>query len=121
MSPVLYVPSEHSPSPVKESQSQPQHAVHQNGFHKIPSNVKAGTKLQPIMHQNTSHSYCLRWIVRISKWYPSTDEWDFLLQLLPANESRKVQQILLHLTSHFPIAAILLFGILCSLVVILGG
>lgn len=35
-------------------------------------------------------SFALRWLVRISSWYPSKEEWAFLLQLLPTIEQRQV-------------------------------
>ena len=91
MPPGLYVQPEQAPSPMRESKFQPN--VYQNGFPKTPIILEDHGKAQSAVCQNGSHSYCLRWIVRISKWYPSMEEWDFLLQLLPANEARKVQSL----------------------------
>ena len=34
----------------------------------------------------------LRWAVNISKWDPETDEWKFLLELLPTAEAAEVQK-----------------------------
>jgi len=35
-------------------------------------------------------SSMLRWAVRIRDWHPSTEEWHFLLQLIPTVEQRQV-------------------------------
>ena len=37
-----------------------------------------------------SDGFTLRWLVRISNWYPSKEEWNFLIELLPTLEQRKV-------------------------------
>lgn len=88
MSPGLYIQPQQAPSPVEESCLQP--SVHQNGFHKGTVSEPKHLAAKSAEYQNGLHSYCLRWIVRISNWYPSMEEWEFLLQLLPPNEARKV-------------------------------
>jgi hypothetical protein len=35
----------------------------------------------------------LRWAVRIRDWHPSTEEWQFLLQLIPTVEQRQVRSL----------------------------
>ena len=45
-----------------------------------------------------SEDCSLRWLVKISSWHPSIEEWDFLKRLLPIQEQEQVSRFQISLS-----------------------
>lgn len=57
-----------------------------------PESTSTGSLLSPIPDKQPLG--VLRWVVDISKWFPTSEEWEFLLSIIPQEDSSKTMRFL---------------------------